>query len=168
MLFKRSERIIDGLREYVIHLTATVLICSVILRFVNRGGAVKMIIKLLCGIVLAYSMIQPIKQLKLNGFDKITEEFRQDAEQSVEWGKKLSIEAWSQSISQGVETYILEKAKVMGVDLVVEVELSDDEIPVPVAVMLTGDVAPYAKSVLSDTISQDLNIPKENQTWISH
>ena len=61
----------------------------------------------------------------------------------------------------------MEKAKDLNLDLVVEVELSDDECPIPVAVSLTGNVAPYAKSVLGDAISRDLNIPKERQKWIS-
>jgi hypothetical protein len=55
----------------------------------------------------------------------------------------------------------------MNIDLAVEVVLSEDEIPIPVAVSLAGNVAPYAKSLLSEAISKDLNIPKENQTWIS-
>lgn len=86
---------------------------------------------------------------------------------AVQWGESTAATALAESISQGTEAYILEKAKGMNVELAVEVELSDDEIPVPVAVSLTGQVAPYVKTVLSDTISQDLNIPKEKQIWIS-
>ena len=61
----------------------------------------------------------------------------------------------------------MEKSSGLNLDLVVEVELSDDEIPVPVAVSLTGNVSPYNKLILSNTISNDLNIPKEKQIWIS-
>lgn len=157
----------DSIRDYVIHISATALLCAVILRFARGSNAVKMMIKLLCGIVLAYSVIQPVKKLDLSGLEDFTSEFREEADQAVQWGKNAYAESWTESISQGIEAYIVEKAKAMNVDLVVEVELSDDEIPVPVAVSLTGDVAPYAKSVLSDTIWQDLNIQKENQTWIS-
>jgi len=158
---------IDGLRDYVLHITATALICAVVLRFARGSAAAKMIIRLLCGIVLAYSIIQPVKQVDFSRLDRFALEFQQDAEQAILWGKNESSAAWAEGISQGVEAYILEKAKAMNVELVVEVELSDDEIPVPVAVSLCGNAAPYVKSVLSDTISQDLNIPKEKQTWIS-
>ena len=157
----------EGLRDYVFHITATALICAVVLRFARGSGAAKMIIRLLCGIVLAYSIIQPVKQIDFFSLDEFALEFQQDAQQAALWGKNESVAAWAQGITQGVEAYILEKAKAMDVDLAVEVELSEDEIPVPVAVSLWGDVAPYVKSVLSDTISQDLNIPKEKQTWIS-
>lgn len=157
----------DGFRDYVIQLSATALICAVVLRFARGSGAVKMMIKLLCGIILSYSIIHPITDLSFSGIRQFASEFQADAQNAVQWGEEVYSEAWTQSITQGVEAYILEKARDLKLDLCVEVELSDDEIPVPVAVLLTGDVAPYAKSVLGDTISRDLNIPKENQTWIS-
>lgn len=157
---------IEGIREYVIHLTASALVCAVVIRLTRRNGAVGAVVKLLCGVFLAYSIVKPVHQLKLPGLDDLTAALRQDAQQAVHWGEDLSLDAWTESISQGTEAYILEKAKAVNVDLVVEVELSEDEIPIPAAVSLTGKVAPYAKSVLSDMIAQDLNIPKEKQTWI--
>lgn len=156
-----------SIREYVIHLIAAALVCAVVFRFARGSGAVRSMIRLLCGIFLAYSIVQPVRQLNLQGIDDFVAGFRKEAQWAVQRGKNTSAEAWAESISQGTEAYILEKAKAMNADLVVEVELSDDELPVPVAVSLTGRIAPYAKSVLSDKISQDLNIPKENQTWIS-
>ena len=155
----------EGIRDYVIHLTATSLICAVIFRFAHGSGAFKMIIKMLCGIILAYSIVQPVKQLDLSGVEEFASEFREEADRAVQQGKNASAAAWAESITQGTEAYILEKTKAMNVDLIVEVELSDDEVPVPVGITLTGQVAPYTKTVLSDMIEQDLNIPKENQTW---
>ena len=157
----------EGIRDYVIHLSAAALICSVFFRLTRGKGAVGIIVKLLCGIFLAYSIVKPVQQLELRGFEDITADFQQDAEQAVLWGENISADAWSESIRQGAEAYILEKAKAMNVDLAVEVELSEDEIPVPVAALLSGRVAPYAKAVLSDLMAQDLNIPKEKQVWIS-
>lgn len=157
----------DGLRDYVFHLCITALICTVLLRFARGTGTVKLVLKLLCGIVLAYSAISPLKQLQIPEFDKVISEFQEEASIAMRWGKETSGIAIREGISQGAEAYILEKAKALNLDLLVEVELSDDEIPVPVAVSLTGNVAPYAKTVLGNTIAQDLNIPKENQKWIS-
>lgn len=153
-------------REYIIHVTAAALICSVLLRFTRRCGAAGVIMKLLCGIFLAYSIVKPVQQVEFRGIEEFVSSFREDAEMAVQWGESTAATALAESISQGTEAYILEKAKGMNVELAVEVELSDDEIPVPVAVSLTGQVAPYVKTVLSDTISQDLNIPKEKQIWI--
>lgn len=156
----------DMLCDYVIRLSATALLCAVVMRFVSGSGTVKMIIKLLCGIILAYSIIQPIRQLKFSDFGDLAIEFHRDADSAVQWGENTSTEAWRESIIQGTRSYILEKAKEWNLDLVVEVELSDDKYPVPVAVSITGNVAPYAKTVLEDVISSDLNVPKESQKWI--
>lgn len=157
----------DGLREFVVHISATAMICALIVRLTQGNGATKMIIKLLCGVAMAVSIVQPIKQIDMINIDDFGVRFQDEADQAVQLGKNTAIETWSESISQGIEAYILEKAKTMKVDLDVEVELSENEIPIPVAVSLAGNVGPYAKSVLSDTISQELNIPKEKQIWIS-
>ena len=157
----------DGLREFVVHMTATALICELVMRLTQGSGTTKVIIKLLCGAVMAVSIVRPLKQLNILELDNLSLAFQEQADQAVLWGENTSMETWRESISKGVETYILEKAKTMKADLDVEVELSKDEIPIPVGVSLTGKVGPYVKAVLSDTISQDLNIPKERQIWIS-
>jgi hypothetical protein len=157
----------DGLREFVVHISATAMICALVVRITQGNSTIKRIIKLLCGVVMAISIVQPIKQMNMIDIDDVGARFQDEAAQAVQLGKNTAMETWNESISQGVEAYILEKAKTMKVDLGVEVELSKDEIPVPVGVSLTGNVSPYAKSVLSDTISQELNIPKEKQIWIS-
>lgn len=158
---------VEGLRTFVVNITATALICALVMRLTHGSGTIKLVMKLLCGMVLAVSIVKPIKEVELIDIEQYTAEFQNQADRAVQWGKDSAAKTWGESISQGVETYILEKAKTLKVDLDVEVELSKDEIPIPVRVSLTGKVSPYAKSVLSDTISQDLNIPKEKQIWIS-
>ena len=157
----------DGIRTLVVNITATALICALVMRLTHGSATMKIAIKLLCGMVLAVSIIKPIKDIDLKDVEQYTADFQFQADQAVQWGKNTASETWYKSISQGVETYILEKAKTLKVDLDVEVELSDEEIPTPVGVSLIGKVSPYAKSVLSNAISQELNIPKEKQIWIS-
>ena len=70
----------DRLCDYAIRLSATALLCAVVMRFTRGSSSVKLMIKLLCGIVLAYSIIQPVRQLKLSDFGDIAMEFRQDAD----------------------------------------------------------------------------------------
>jgi hypothetical protein len=47
----------------------------------------------------------------------------------------------------------------------VEVELSDEEIPVPKTVSVTGKISPYAKKQLSEMMERELGIKVENQKW---
>lgn len=156
-----------GLRAFVVNITATALICALVMRLTHGSGTVKLVMKLLCGMVLAVSLLKPINALEFADIEQYMARFQFQADQAVQWGEDSASLTWRESISQGVETYILEKAKTLKVDLDVEVELSEEEVPIPVGVSLVGKISPYAKSVLSDTISQDLNIPKEKQIWIS-
>ena len=73
---------------------------------------------------------------------------------------------YSDIIKRRTAAYILDKAKNLGADLMVEVTLNDEIPPVPCAVRLRGIITPYAKKVLSETIFRDLGIKTEEQTWI--
>lgn len=154
------------LGEYLIHLTAAALICGVAIRFVRGNQMISIIIKLICGVFLAYSLIKPVPELRIKQIDNIVSDIGKEGERFAAEGMEYTRTALSESITQRTEAYIMEKAKAMHADLAVEVELSDDDIPIPVAVSLTGDVAPYTKSQLSELISTDLDIPKEKQQWI--
>ena len=155
-----------ALREYVIHVIATAMLCTVVLRFVHSSGTVTMMLQLLCSIILAYAIIQPVKQIDFPDLGDIVMEYRDDASAAVMQGNKITSDALIECISSGAEAYILEKSKEMNLDFDVEVEVSEDRIPTPVAVTLKGKASPYAKAILSQTISNDLNIPKEQQKWI--
>ena len=157
----------ETLRDYAIQVSATALICALILQLVNVSGAVKVMIRLLCSIILLYSIIQPFKQLDFPDFGNILSKYREEADIAVQHGTNITSKALTERISSGMEAYILEKSSGLKLDLIVEVELSNDEIPVPVSVSLKGKTSPHAKSKLSDIISKDLNIPKEKQIWIS-
>lgn len=158
----------EAFREYVLQVSAVALLCAMIFRLLRGIGTVKLMIKLLCGIILAYSVVQPMKQLDFPDLESYVSGIQEDADQVVQSGIKAASNALEEGIIDGTEAYILEKAKALNLDLIVEVEVSDDEIPVPITVSLTGSAAPYARSVLEETISRELNIPKEKQTWISH
>ena len=71
----------------------------------------------------------------------------------------------AQFIKERTQSYILDKAQSLNAVLDVEVTLSDDEIPVPVKVCITGKVSPYARGRLENLIIEDLGIEKENQIW---
>lgn len=156
----------DGIREYLLHLIAAAVISGAVMRLLRGNGAACVIAKILCGIFLIYCVVKPIPQLELGEVSSIGTDLRSEAEQAAAWGEKAAWDALAESIKQQTQSYILEKAKEMNVDLAVQVEVSEDDIPTPVSVCLTGKISPYAKSRLSDLIDQELGIEKENQTWI--
>ena len=77
----------------------------------------------------------------------------------------MADDALRQIIKTETEAYILDKAAQFDLQLDVQVALTDDVMPVPESVQLTGSVSPYVKSRLQILISNDLGIPKEQQLW---
>ena len=61
--------------------------------------------------------------------------------------------------------YILDKAETLRAQLTVQVILSDEELPVPERIYLTGQASPYARSMLQRLIEEELGVPKERQIW---
>lgn len=70
-------------------------------------------------------------------------------------------------IKSRVEAYILDKAESYGAKLKVEVMLSEDQVPVPMSVRITGSISPYGKKMVTQLIREDLGIASEEQVWIA-
>lgn len=156
----------DAIGSYLLHLFAAAAVCTVAIRILRSGGALTVIAKLLCGVFMIYSVMKPLPQLNIHEWGELETELNSRAQSAVAWGEETLKEALSDSIKEKIETYILEKAKEMDADLAVQVEVSDDDIPKPVAVRITGKVSPYAKTRLTDIMINDLGIQKEKQIWI--
>jgi hypothetical protein len=77
----------------------------------------------------------------------------------------MTTDAIRASIKARSEAYILDKAAELALSVEVEVTLSNDEIPLPVSVRVSGKASNYAKSRLQAIITQDLGINKEHQVW---
>ena len=155
----------DIIREYLLQLLATAIICALVIRIVPGDGTIAVVSKLLCSIFLVICAVKPIPQLKISVVDEFGSGLMDEAKDIAADGKKTVRDIMVESISGQTEAYILEKAKEMDVDLAVQVEVSEDDIPVPISVSLSGKISPYAKNRLSDTITRDLGIDKEHQIW---
>lgn len=69
-------------------------------------------------------------------------------------------------ISDAAESYILDKAGEMGVNIEAMVETAlQDRYPVPWSVTINSDAAEYQRDALSEMITKDLGIPAERQGW---
>lgn len=155
----------ESIRGYVLHLLAAAIVSGAVMRLLRGSGAVCAIAKLLCGIFLIYCAVKPVSQLDMIDLGIVGTQLQTQAEEAASWGEKEARAAFAESITQQTQTYILEKAKEMNVDLVVQVEVSEDDIPMPESVCITGKISPYAKTRLSDLITRELGIGKENQIW---
>lgn len=120
---------------------------------------------MLCGLVLAVIVLHPISGLQMEdlAFDLLPS--AGEGERMADRGEKITRQAMADIIKSRTEAYILDKAAALEGSLTVKVTLSEDDIPVPVGVTLSGNLSPYARSQLTNVIEKDLGISKENQLW---
>ena len=155
----------DGLRQYILSAAAGALICGIITAFCQKG-AYKKHITILCGLFMTFTLLRPLIGIKIPELPDLNEYFSQ-AESAVEEGKRISLSAQKTIISQECETYILDKAKELQVNLTADVTVEErGGEPIPVFAEMTGSVLPEVQHKLSAVIAVDLGIPKENQLWI--
>jgi len=111
------------------------------------------------------AIVAPVCKLRFTASADIFENISNQADAITTSASASSNESICRIIKDNVQAYILDKANSYGVDLTVDVTLSEGEIPAPVSVSLTGDVAPYTKRLLSEMIEKDLGIGTEAQIW---
>lgn len=156
----------DSIRAYLLSVIAAALICGIINRLLDGKGANGTVTKLITGLFMAFTLISPVLDLRFDAVTDFTAAYTRDADAAVAAGESMTKEALHGIIKSRTEAYILDKAAALNAALTVEVTLSDDDIPTPVAARLTGSIAPYAKTRLQSILEDDLGIDKEHQTWI--
>lgn len=153
------------INRYLLRVVGAAIICSSIRAILPGKGMVPAITKMLGGIFLAFTVISPIATLEIEKIMTAGSEIEFSGTRIALQGDKEAEEAYRAGIKSRTEAYVLEKAAVLAPGLSVEVTLSEDELPVPCEVILSGEVSPYAKSSIQEILSTDLNIPKEAQIW---
>lgn len=155
----------EFIREYLLRIVAAGLISAAALRLLEGKGTAFAVGRILAGLLVAFTVISPLADVRLGSFDGQWTDWQQNAQAAVTAGEQEANNALRQGIKQRTEAYIWDKAKKLEANLAVEVTLSDDTIPVPIAVRLSGNISPYAKKQLQDILERELDIPKEAQQW---
>lgn len=156
----------EGIKEYLLSIFCAAIICAIVMRLMGEKGTHAVITKLIAGLFLSFTVIYPVAKIDLKDVSDWTSSYSSAASQAAAAGEALTKETIAAGIKLRTEAYILDKATALNTSLKVEVTLSEDDIPCPKAVRLSGNVSPYAKAQLQTIITQDLGIAKENQTWI--
>jgi hypothetical protein len=155
----------EPIRAYVLRVIVCCFVCAVACKLVDKSKTNQRLVQLISGMVILLTMVSP--EVSINNIINFrTFDERLDHAQSyvsdgiARYKKELASRIVSQS-----EAYILEKAAQMDVSIEVDIILSDDDIPAPVAARIKGNVSPFAKSKLMDMMEKDLGISKERQQW---
>ena len=115
---------------------------------------------------MAITVFAPIVNFKLNDFDGYFNDIHSTAEDIVDKGSNTALNAMSEIIKQQSESYILDKATAIGADIQVQIQMTESNPPVPKEVILSGNISPYDKKVISQYITMNFGISEENQQWI--
>lgn len=152
--------------KYILSVTSAAIVYSILQSFLVKNSSSAILLRLMGGLFLIFTVLAPIAELD---FDAITDgpwEYSVKGNSFAEQGRQLSEERMYEIIKTRCEAYILDKAMSYQTPMHVEITLSQDETPVPVAVYLKGSITPYAKNAIQNWLQHDMGIPKENQIWV--
>ena len=155
---------IDGIREYVLSIIAASIICSVIKSTVGTKTGYGKVTSLICGVFLACTFLSPLIDFEIYDWTVFPVNIKTDAQDIASQAFDESRSQLRTIITEETEAYILEKAASIGADIHVEVLLHDEE-PIPVGVVINGNIAPYNKTVLSQYMADTLAITEDAQIW---
>lgn len=154
----------EFLRQYILSIVAASVITGVVMGF-QQGGTLKQLLKMICGLFLAFMVISPVRRLDVEDFFITADGAADTGEDIAAMGEEMAAEAVADIIKAETEAYILDKAAQLNVSLDVQVTVSGGDPPVPAEVRLEGSVSPYARQQLEAILSRELGIPKEHQIW---
>jgi stage III sporulation protein AF len=155
----------QAIREYILSVITAGLLCAIVGKLLNDKGVPATIGKLLTGIIMMISVLAPFAELSADSVLDLKTEYQTISLDAVQRGEKITSDAMQNSISNSLEAYLLDKAQEMGMELQVEVILSDDLYPIPVKVIISGIASPYGKKRMSQIIEANLGVMEENQVW---
>lgn len=156
----------EMLSQYLLRIISAAMILGILTGIIDKKTSSGALLRLIGGIFLALVMLQPLLHFDWSVLTSFAEDYTLDAYQAAIVGESLAREEYRAIIKAETEAYILDKACSYGQELTVEVTLSKDDPPVPEAVCIQGNVSPYAKSMLSNDLQENLMIRKEDQLWI--
>lgn len=154
----------EALKELVISVSAGGIIAAIACGFFGNQTLTGRLIHLTAGLFLTLIVIQSALSVELSDYSDYFTSLRWEGEAVTARGKILAREAMEDIIKTNTETYILDKAEMLGAALKVEVTLNENNLPAQVR--LEGAVSPYTRSRLQQMMEEDLAVAKENQHWI--
>ena len=154
----------EAVRQYIISVSAAAVFCGVTKTLIPKGSA-QALISILCGTFLAYTFLLPFRDINLDSLVGPVNVGTSFDSYEVQEGRAVRRDTIAQIVINNTEALIMDKANEYGVTVYAEVMLSEDEIPIPISVSITGTISPYVKKQIQSYIRDELGIAEENQLW---
>ena len=149
------------MKAYFLSVICTAILCGIVNSLLEKKNTSGKLLKLVSGIVLSFTVLSPVAEIKLNDLSFFLEDLKEEGEAVASMGKTQYFDAMASIIKQETEAYILDKARDLEGELSVQVFLDSEGIPS--SVILSGQISAQAKSELEQIIARDLGISKEDQ-----
>ncbi len=156
----------EALGHYILSVTSAAVLFGILQTLIAKNSMFHTLIRMIGGLFLTFTLIAPAVDIDLDRLLSIPFDFSQQGTAIAVQGKQISDVHFKDIIKDRCEAYILDKALYYQSHLEIEITLNEDEIPIPNAVRLQGQITPYAKSAMQEWIVKDIGIPRENQKWI--
>ena len=153
----------EWITRYLMSVIAAAILCAAAKSFLSSKGTASAMVKMMCGLFLAITMIAP-----WNGVDWNVLRVNQDeleGIEAIEAGANYSQSAIEDLVRENIKAHILDKAAYLEMSIDVQVDVGAQYPPIPEKITITGAVSPYAKKVLSKYIESELGVPEEKQIW---
>lgn len=155
----------EVLGKYILSVTAAAILYSIFQSLLDKKSSAAIILRLIGGLFLTFTVLAPITEIDFDAIIDAPWDYTVKGNSFAEQGKQITEDRIGEIIKTRCKAYILDKAMSYQSPMQVEITLSQDETPVPVAVYLQGSISPYAKNAIQNWLQSDMGIPKENQVW---
>ena len=151
-------------RDYLLGIIMLSLICGIVTSLLKESASEKLI-RLACGAVMTVTILAPLGKGYISEIPPFTVPDKTASGQISEDALMMAEEYRRELISGELETYIQNIAAEKGIEITAEITLSREELPVPVAVTIYGQVSESGRKQLQHILQRDLGIRKEDQRW---
>ena len=151
--------------QYLLGGVAAAMVLGILDGLLDKKSSAAGLLRLMGGLFLTFTLLQPLTKMDFSSIGDYIAAFGDEGESIAALGEDMAAEEMARIIKSKTEAYILDKAQAFGLNLQVEVTVSEEETPVPMGVRLAGNVSPYAKWQLQNMMEEDLGIGEEQQIW---
>lgn len=153
----------QALGEYVISIGAAAFVIGILGSLMPKGPS-KEILKLVCGLFLAFTVISPVSNIQIPELSDVAESWKAEGKEATLTGEEMAREEARQCITRELTAYILDKAAALGLTPEVQVTLHDETFH-PTGITLTGEASPILRQRLSEILQNDLGLTQEDIIW---
>lgn len=155
----------DAVREYLLSLVCTSMLTALVMTLMPKGSA-RRAAAIACALLLAITALRPLGGLDGETFSQALSRARMEAEFARTGVEVRNRELVAAIIKENSESYILDKASSIGLQLEAEVTVAgEDTYPYPAAVTITGYADAEKRRLLTQYIEENLAIAEDAQTW---